>query len=61
MTVINVSQYVEQKSMNFSNFFYKSSWKFIAWKLENNINSCTCILTNVITVVEFFSVLGEIW
>jgi hypothetical protein len=34
--VIDVGQNVEQKSMNFSYFFYKTGWKFIAWKLRKN-------------------------
>ena len=34
MAVIDVGQNVEQKSMNFSYFFYKTRWKFIAWKLR---------------------------
>ena len=34
MAVIDVGQNVEQKSMNFSYFFYKTGWKFIAWKLR---------------------------
>ena len=37
MAVIDVGQNVEQKSMNFSYFFYKTGWKFIAWKLRKNI------------------------
>ena len=34
MAVIDVGQNVEQKSMNFRYFFYKTGWKFIAWKLR---------------------------
>jgi hypothetical protein len=30
MAVIDVGQNVKQKSMNFSYFFYKTGWKFIA-------------------------------
>ena len=37
MAVIDVGQNVKQKSMNFSYFFYKTWWKFIAWKLRKNI------------------------
>ena len=34
MAVIDVGQNVKQKSMNFRYFFYKTGWKFIAWKLR---------------------------
>ena len=56
MAVIDVGQNVKQKSMNFSYFFYKTWWKFIAWKLRKNENIKFQVKWNYLNACDICSI-----